>query len=294
METVSVAGRRYSWSQTKQDLTLLVQLPPDTSARSVRCEVRGEAIQLWVGSANEPLLAGTLHDKICNSVWTVDAGQLNLELEKARARFWPSALQGDPEVDIKALISREKAEREPAYKMPPGEEMKPRKVTDRETLSKLKAEFPQLAIDLGGPDAHVAQHQQYVGPRKQFDWGPVDANFSAATATPPPPAAAPSSLASHAASQPSCGAVESLGAAPAAEASAPAEAGEAGRAEPEKYVWGTIPAEERGAAGAAPSTSSPEPATFSWGPVPLPRSTPVASVAAPEPGAFSWGPLPGE
>ena len=130
MEPVAVPGPNpgepaYIWSQTKQDLTLLVQLPPDTSARSVRCEVRAGALTLWVGAATEPLLAGTLHDKVSNSVWTIDAGQLNLELEKARPRFWPSALQGHAEVDVKALISREKAEQEPAYKMPPGRGSRP-------------------------------------------------------------------------------------------------------------------------------------------------------------------------
>jgi hypothetical protein len=103
----------------------------------------------------------------------------------------------------------------------------PRRVTDRETLRKLKAEMPQLDIpgvaDVGGV-ANV-EHKNYSGPRKQFSWGAIPAApLPAATSA---PVAAPAT---------------SAAAAPTAEPS---------------FTWGSVPA-----APAAPAASK-----FNWGSV---------------------------
>ena len=79
----------------------------------------------------------------------------------------------------------------------------PRRVTDRETLRKLKAEMPQLDIpgvaDVGGV-ANV-EHKNYSGPRKQFSWGAIPA-ASPPTAKSAPPPAPPTSAAAAPTAEP--------------------------------------------------------------------------------------------
>ena len=105
----------------------------------------------------------------------------------------------------------------------------PRRVTDRETLRKLKAEMPQLDIpgvaDVGGV-ANV-EHKNYSGPRKQFSWGAIPAAPPPTAKSAPPPAP-------------------------------PTSAAAAPTAEP-CYSWGAVPAL---AAAATPAGSK-----FNWGPV---------------------------
>ena len=68
----------------------------------------------------------------------------------------------------------------------------PRRVTDRETLRKLKAEMPQLEIpgvaDVGG--VAEVEHKNYSGPRKQFSWGAIPAAPPPTATSAPPPAQA--------------------------------------------------------------------------------------------------------
>jgi len=69
------------------------------------------------------------------------------------------------------------------------DEMMPaRRVTDRAELQKLKAEFPELALDLG-PKPHVADHRSYSGTRRDFEWGAIPVAEAAAPAVPSPAAA---------------------------------------------------------------------------------------------------------
>lgn len=111
----------------------------------------------------------------------------------------------------------------------------PRRVTDRETLRKLKAEMPQLDIpgvaDVGGV-ANV-EHKNYSGPRKQFSWGAIPAAPPPAAKCAPPPAP-------------------------------PTSAAAAPTAEP-CFSWGAVPAPATPAAPAAPA--APAGSKFNWGPV---------------------------
>ena len=65
------------------------------------------------------------------------------------------------------------------------------RVTDKETLSKLKAEFPQLDIPLDNAD--TASHKAHAGPRKKgvdpFSWGAIPASLP--HVSPSSPSAAP-------------------------------------------------------------------------------------------------------
>jgi len=136
-------------------------------------------------------------------------------------------------------------------------ESKPRRVTDRETLLKLKAEFPQLAIDT--VDASTAEHRAYAGHRRQFEWGPLPS--------------APAAENARSAEMPVKHEQPVLGA-----------SGEADGAVMSTYAafqWGPVPGAD---AGCAASTS---------GTMPLQAHAPIAigsNNAALD--VFSWGELP--
>lgn len=304
-ERMDVAqGSGYSWTQTKADLTLLVTLPAGSTARDVNASVQRGCVRVEISGAI--LVAGELHDDVTSSVWSVDGQTLNYELEKTRPAFWKCALRGDAEVDVQALIAREKRDQEPAYKPDPDAENQPKRVTDKEELRKLAAEFPQLATQLDlGSNPHTATHRNFAGPRKAFEWGalpaddgPTEANTS--TSVPPVPLAAQPKADSSPAP-----------AAPAAPASS-------------AFQWGAIPstmttAQPPAPAPAAATNVPPPPASgpYSWGALPPDASSttataarvpelspaapappiPAASSVVPRPpasGPYSWGALPSD
>ena len=180
-------------------------------------------------------------------------------------------------------------------------------MTDRETLSKLKAEFPQLDISLGDKQ-NQTEHQAHAvracaseptrhrprlltalrlqGPRKAFEWGPVpaekDPEGEGAAAVPPPKSAAP----------------------PCTPATA---------AGPSTFEWGALPAagpaHTATAAPPQPGGSSAAQSSFEWGAPPVHAETVALSAdtggdaaaaspdlvdASPPSGrsTFEWGTLP--
>ena len=114
-------GVGYTWTQTKEDLTLQVSLPAGTSARSIRCDVVRGSLNISILGNAEPLVQGDLHEAISDTAWFVDEGRLIVELEKKVARFWPCTIKGHPQVDVKALVAQEKKDKEPVYKPQHGE-----------------------------------------------------------------------------------------------------------------------------------------------------------------------------
>lgn len=180
------------WTQTLADVTISTLLPPGCTARDVSCTVVDGRVLVHVRGAGvaSSLLEGELWAKTIGSVWSVEAGSFTLELEKARPQYWPCAIRGmGPEVDVSELIARDRRDSEPAYRLPPDAEAKPRRVTDTETLRKLKAEFPQMDLPVDASE-HAVTHRNHAGPRRQFDWGPLpsaqDAQSGVACATPAP------------------------------------------------------------------------------------------------------------
>ena len=190
--TADALPPNYEWTQTKEELTITVALPAGTSSAQISVACAKTTLAIGLKGAAAPLVAGELHEAVADSVWSLErGGALTLELEKARPRWWPCALKGGPEVDVQALVAREKAEREPAFKADPSAEAAPRQITDREQLRALKAQFPHLNIKVDG-DLHSTEHKNYTGARQAFDWGAVPAVAAeAAAAAAPAPAPAP-------------------------------------------------------------------------------------------------------
>ena len=243
--TADAPPPNYEWTQTKEELTITVALPAGTSSAQISVACAKTTLAIGLKGAAAPLVAGELHEAVADSVWSLErGGALTLELEKARPRWWPCALKGGPEVDVQALVAREKAEREPAFKADPSAEAAPRQITDREQLRALKAQFPHLNIKVDG-DLHSTEHKNYTGARQAFDWGavPAVAAEAAAKAAPAPapapaPATVPTSAEPSAAPPPAAaeaGAAFQWGALPAASAPAPAPAATG------LYTWGALP-----------------------------------------------------
>jgi len=177
---------KHAFTQTKTELTITVPLPSGGVARDVSCRVAGGRIDVSMKMGDE-LLSGELWGSVSGSVWSVESGLLNIELDKARPQFWPCALRGDPEIDVAALVAREKRDAQPAYKPPPDAGAKPQRVTDKATMRKLKAEFPQLDLPVNAQE-HIISHANYAGHRSDFAWGSVDVAAAAAAAEAAPTA----------------------------------------------------------------------------------------------------------
>ena len=77
------------WEQTKTELTIAVQLPAGSSARDISCTVSHGRVSVSTRSSGEPLLTGELWGAVAGSVWSVEGSMLSLELEKAKAQYWP-------------------------------------------------------------------------------------------------------------------------------------------------------------------------------------------------------------
>ena len=205
-------AERYEWSQTKAELTISLPLPEGVGARDISCNISDRNVSIRT-RADVELLQGKLWSTSSSTVWSVDGRTLNLEVEKVDSRFWPCALEGGTCVDVKALEAKEKRDAEPVYKPHPGEifpasalchahtrnrprtvaggmsdcliclvhadaGMVPQQVTDKATIRKLKAEFPQLELPVA--DTHTATHANYAGHRSAFSWGSVDRAAAAA------------------------------------------------------------------------------------------------------------------
>ncbi len=170
-------GKRvvFAWEQTKEELSLLVRMPPGTLTRDIVCRIEGRNV--YVATAGDPksLIDGELWSTVNRDyVWSVQEEQMTIEFEKAVPRFWPTAFVGGPEIDVDSLIKEEKESQQPSWTIHPNMPAEPVRVTDKATLRMLKSDFPQLDIPVG-PDgkAHEVEHKNYTGPRSKFEWGPL-------------------------------------------------------------------------------------------------------------------------
>ncbi|GLE01324.1 hypothetical protein PINS_up010154 [Pythium insidiosum] len=107
---------KYTWTQTLEDVTVLVPVPEGTSAKQIECDIRPQRLRVAVRSSsthsiNNPsvvLLDGEFPEKIRadESLWSLENGHtLQLSLEKIRQTWWASVLRGDAEIDTSEVDS---------------------------------------------------------------------------------------------------------------------------------------------------------------------------------------------
>lgn len=99
---------RYKWTQTLEECSVLIGLPPNTKAKDLTVTLKATTISVQLKSGGDPLLDGTLTQTIkpSESTWTLEGGVLVMVLDKQKKGFWKTVMEGDPEIDTTQVDSR--------------------------------------------------------------------------------------------------------------------------------------------------------------------------------------------
>lgn len=109
------ARDRYTWSQSINDLDVLIKLPPCIkTAKELTVNIESTFIQVEAriptvvnsGSIWHVIFAGELCHKIKKneSVWSVVPGKhISIHFEKASERWWDAFLVGEPKIDLSKI-----------------------------------------------------------------------------------------------------------------------------------------------------------------------------------------------
>jgi hypothetical protein len=95
----------YSWTQTLQEVTVLVPVPAGTKGRM--CDVTITKSKLKVGLKGQPpILEGELSEAIKpdDSLWNIADNTVELSLTKYDGmHWWSRVLKGEPEIDVQKV-----------------------------------------------------------------------------------------------------------------------------------------------------------------------------------------------
>lgn len=93
---------RYEWTQTLQELSVVVKVPEGSRSRDVVCDISKS--KLRVGIKGQPLLVdGEMYNKVKvdDSFWTLEDGrEVSIALQKEnQMEWWKCVVKGDPEIN---------------------------------------------------------------------------------------------------------------------------------------------------------------------------------------------------
>eukprot|EP00937_MAST-01D_sp_MAST-1D-sp2_P005842 g5842.t1 len=94
-------GYAYTWSQTREDVFVEVQVPAGTRAAQVQCDIDAAVMSLSLAGGGEPLLEGHFPHSVRHRdcVWWLTGASLHLQLAKRRVGVaWERVLQGEPAI----------------------------------------------------------------------------------------------------------------------------------------------------------------------------------------------------
>ncbi|WCJ26956.1 Nuclear migration protein nudC [Euphorbia peplus] len=101
----------HSWTQTIQELTVSIPVPPGTKSRDIICEIKKKSLKVGL-KGQAPILDGELFEtiKVDDCFWNLEDQKLiSILMTKVdRMNWWKSLLKGGPEIDV------QKAEPEPS------------------------------------------------------------------------------------------------------------------------------------------------------------------------------------
>ncbi|WCJ26957.1 Nuclear migration protein nudC [Euphorbia peplus] len=101
----------HSWTQTIQELTVSIPVPPGTKSRDIVCEIKKKSVKVGL-KGQAPILDGELFEtiKVDDCFWNLEDQKLiSILMTKVdRMNWWKSLLKGGPEIDV------QKAEPEPS------------------------------------------------------------------------------------------------------------------------------------------------------------------------------------
>ncbi|CAM9834229.1 unnamed protein product [Pylaiella littoralis] len=92
----------YEWTQTLQELSVVVPVPPGSKSRDVVCDISKSSLK--VGVKGQPLLLdGKMYNRVIvdDSFWTLEDGkEINIALQKEnQMEWWKCVVKGDPEIN---------------------------------------------------------------------------------------------------------------------------------------------------------------------------------------------------
>ncbi|KAJ4981214.1 hypothetical protein NE237_032051 [Protea cynaroides] len=96
----------YSWTQTLQEVTVTVPVPPGTKSRFVACEIKKNHLKIGLKGV-PPIIDGDLYQsvKVDDCFWSIeDSKFLSILLTKHnQMEWWKSLVKGDPEIDTQKV-----------------------------------------------------------------------------------------------------------------------------------------------------------------------------------------------
>lgn len=101
---------KYTWTQTLQEVNVIVPVPDDTRGRDLNVSIGKQhlKVQLRSSSRNEPIINAPLTHPVVmdDSFWTVEDGNrlcLTLQKQGTEQRWWDSVCKGDPTINVRAI-----------------------------------------------------------------------------------------------------------------------------------------------------------------------------------------------
>ncbi|XP_015878468.2 protein BOBBER 1 [Ziziphus jujuba] len=97
---------KYSWTQTLQEVTVIIPVPPGTKARFIVCEIKKKHLKVGL-KGQPPIIEGELFRPIKpdDSYWSLeDQSAVSILLTKHdQLEWWKSLVKGDPEIDTQKV-----------------------------------------------------------------------------------------------------------------------------------------------------------------------------------------------
>jgi len=100
----------YTWTQTKDDVTIIVPIPKGTRARDIACEIKPTLLKVQLKASPTHLINGELYDRCVtdDSTWSIDGDNMEIVLTKIpiedeKKQWWKSVIKGDPEIDTELI-----------------------------------------------------------------------------------------------------------------------------------------------------------------------------------------------
>ncbi|CAN0901831.1 Protein BOBBER 1 [Linum grandiflorum] len=97
---------KYSWTQTLQEVTVLVPVPSGTKSKMVVCDIKKNHLKVGL-KGQPPIIEGELHKpvKVDDCYWSIeDQNTISVLLTKHdQMTWWKCLVKGDPEIDTQKV-----------------------------------------------------------------------------------------------------------------------------------------------------------------------------------------------
>ncbi|XP_043699251.1 protein BOBBER 1-like isoform X2 [Telopea speciosissima] len=155
----------YSWTQTLQEVTVTVPVPPGTKSRFVSCEIKKNHLKVGL-KGQPPIIEGDLYQsvKVDDCFWSIeDSKSISVLLTKQKQMdWWKCLVKGEPEIDTQKVE-------------PENSKLSDLDPETRQTVEKMM--FDQRQKSMGLPSSDEMQKQEIL---KKFMSEHPEMDFSGA------------------------------------------------------------------------------------------------------------------